>query len=571
MRSFRFILFGFMLSAAGGAVAATPAMDILYGHYEIHADYDLSPGNVNAGWKLNVSYNLNDNFNDRTQIVRLDPETTVIIASPGTQKTITSAVSRLGPVGDPLWLLPQNNVLGTPFMGARAVMNPGIFQTYFSGNYTPSAQGSISLRLLSLTGSGPDAGGKFALWESDGSGLVFYFGPGTSNFLPTLPPNAHSHFNWGFTKPGSYLLEIEASGRLNPQHGGALTSTRKTFRFAVPHSSRVPGGATVRAGRSSTAGWHLLLEDAPGRVAYYPQQGFLEAAAAAGTVAQTAVPGAVRQMALTLSALGSSVPDFVGLAPARGQQGLPAGMLDGNQCVLRLKRVQGPGRFALLSADGSQRWMDSGDGIDEADQVTVTRSQNLGALAVFGASGLYRVEVEISGTSGGSPVKTETMTLVFGAGLTADYTYAQWADSFERSYGLAAGALSNAKADFDADGVSNAAEFLLFWHGCDPVRGGTGSVPRGRPVAGASVMDFYRDTYKDTLTEGTYQISPSTRINLTSAWVTRSPRVVGQALDTIETGAEEGNAYGRIMLRRLRVMTPVPDKRRFFRFGIRPE
>lgn len=571
MHCFSFIHIAFMLSAAGAVAAATPPMDILYGHYEVHTDYDLSPGNVDAGWKLNVSYNLNDNFNDRTQIVRLDPETTVIIASPGTQRTITSAVSRLGPVGEPLWLLPQNNVLGTPFMGARAIMDPGIFQTYFNGNYSPSAQGSISLRLLSVTGSGPDAGGKFALWESDGSGLVFYFGPGTSNFLPTLPPNAHSHFNWGFTKPGNYLLNIEAVGKLNPQHGGVMTSTQKTFRFAVPHSSRVPGGATLRVGRSSTAGWHLLLEDAPGRVAYHPKQGFLEATAVAGTTAQTAVPGAARQMALTLSAQMSGVSDFVGLAPARGQQGLPAGMLDGNQCVLRLKRVHGPGRFALLSADGSQRWMDSGDGIGEADQVAVTRSQNLSALAVFGADGLYRVEVEMSGAIGGSPVGTETMTLVFGAGLTADYTYAQWADSFERSHGLAAGALSNARADLDADGVSNAAEFLLFWHGCDPVRGGTDRLPRGRPVAGASVMDFYRDTYKDTLTEGTYQISPSTSSSLTTGWVTRSPRVVGQALDTIETGAEEGNAYGRIMLRRLRVVPPVAEKRRFFRFGIRPE
>jgi hypothetical protein len=94
-------------------------MDILYGHFEVHADYQLTPGNPDAGWRLSVSYNLNDNFNDRTQIVRLDPETTTFIASPrtgttsgGAPLTITSAVSRLGPVGSPLWLFPQNNILG---------------------------------------------------------------------------------------------------------------------------------------------------------------------------------------------------------------------------------------------------------------------------------------------------------------------------------------------------------------------------------------------------------------------------------------------------------------------------
>lgn len=568
MRPPGLVHFCLAMACLGQSLAATPKTDIMYGHYEVHTDYELTPGNVNAGWRMNVSYNLNDNFNDRTQIVRLDPESTVIIASPATQRTITSAVSRLGQVGDPLWLLPQNNLLGTPFMGARAVMNPGIFQTYFNGAYTPSAQGSISLRLLSVTGSGPDAGGKFALWESDGGGLYFYFGPGTSNLIPTLPPNAHSHFNWGFTKPGRYALEIEASGRLNPQHGGALTSARQTFHFAVPHSSHVNGIGTLRAGRSGL-GWHMLLEDAPNHVAYCPQQGLLEASAPAGQVAQDEIPGATHQMTVNLSAEGSSVPDFVGVAPARAQQGLPVGLMDGDQCVLRLKRVVGPGRFALISNDGSQRWMDNGDGIGETDVVTISRGQDMSALAVFGAGGLYRVEVCLEGLQGGVAVPPKDFTLVFGAGLGADFNYSQWSDSFERTQSLASGALGNAKADYDNDGMTNAAEFLLFWHGCDPARFDSGKLPRGRPEGGAAIMDFYRDTYKDTLTEGIYQISPSTGMDLIS-WKTRSSRVVGQALDTIETGAEEGNAYGRIMLRRLRVVSDQAAKRSFFRFVIQP-
>lgn len=554
---------------AAAAVASTPVMDVLYGHYEVHADYELSPGNVNAGWRLSVSYNLNDNFNDRTKIVRLDPSQTVIIASPATQRAITSAVSRLGPVGAPLWLMPQNNLLGAPFMGARAVMAPGIFQTFFNGNYSPSAQGSISLRLVSVTGSGPDAGGQFALWESDGAGLFFYFGPGTGNLIPTLPPNAHSHFNWGFTKPGGYLLEIEAAGKLNPQHGNVVTSTRQTFRFAVPHSSRLQGAATVRAGRTAE-GWHVLLDDAPNRVAYSTRQGFLEASAVAGTAASASLPGATHQMAMTFSALGTSTPDIVGLPPARAAAGLVAGLLDGNLCTLRLMAVEGPGDFVLMSPDGSQRWMDSTDGVQPGDAVILSRSQDLAALAVFGAAGLYRVKAELHGVAGGQPVAPMPLTFFFGAGLSADHTYAQWRDSYERMHGLAGGALGDAKADFDKDGISNAAEFMLFWHGCDPARGDTGLLPRGTREGTAAVMDFYRDTYKDTLTEGAYQISPSSAPEL-ATWTTRSPRVVGQALETIETGAELGNAYGRVMLRRLRVISPTPAARTFFRFVIKPD
>lgn len=569
MSLIRSALFFFWFALLGAAVASTPVTDVLYGHYEVHADYQLSPGNVNAGWRLSVSYNLNDNFNDRTKIVRLDPAQTVIIASPATQRTITSAVSRLGPTGAPLWLFPQNNLLGTPFMGARAVMDPGIFQTFFNGNYSPSAQGSISLRLVGVTGSGPAAGGQFGLWESDGAGLFFYFGPGTSNLIPTLPPNAHSHFNWGFTKPGNYLLEIEATGKLNPQHGNVVTSARQTFRFAVPHSSRVQGTAVVRAGRTGP-GWHLLLDDSTNGVAYSPQQGFLEASAAAGTAAGSAVPGATHQMPMTFSALGTTTPDIVGLPPARALAGLVPGLLDGNQCTLRLTSVEGPGRFVLMSPDGAQRWMDSGDGIQVSDALAVSRSQDVAALAVFGAPGLYRVKVELQGMAGGQPVAPVALTLAFGAALSADHTYAQWRDSFERMHGLAAGALADSKGDFDRDGISNAAEFMLFWHGCDPARGDAGLLPRGTRDGTAAVMDFYRDTYKDTLNEGTYQISPSTAPDL-GTWTTRNSRVVGQALETIETGAEQGNAYGRIMLRRLRVISPTPAQRTFFRFVIKPD
>lgn len=559
------------------AAAATPPMDILYGHFEIHADYVLTPGNPDAGWQLNVSYNKNDNFNDRTQIVRLAPETTTIIASPrtgmnnsGVPITITSAVSRLGPVGAPLWLMPQNNILGTPFMGARAVMDPGIFQTFFNGNYSPSATGSISLRLVSVTGTGPDAGGQFGLWESDGQTLLFYFGPQTNNLIPTLPPNAHSHFNWGFTKPGSYFLTIEALGRLNPQHGGQLTSTQKVFRFAVPFSSRLSGQATVRAGFDPAGkNFHLLLEDAADNVAYAPTQGFLEASAAASGDAQTTLPGAARQMQLTFSTAGSQVANVVGLAPALAAQGLPAGALAGDSVKLRLLSVSGPGHFALLSADGTGLLMNSADGVDAADEITLASGADLEALAVFTANGLYRVTVELAGTQGGETVKSGPLVLAFGANLTAAYTYAQWRDSFERTHGLPANALADTRADFDKDGISNGAEFQLFWHGCDPVKGDAGLLPKGRPEGGAAVMDFLRDTYKDTLNEKTFQQSPGTSPDM-KTWATRNARVTGRALETCETGAEQGNAYGRVMLRRLRVLD-APGEKRFFRFIFKPD
>jgi surface-anchored protein len=553
-------------------------MDILYGHFEVHADYELSPGDPDAGWRLNVSYNLNDNFNDRTQIVRLDPETTTFVASPrtamtsgGAPLTVTAAVSRLGNVGSPLWLFPQNNILGTPFLGARAVMNPGIFQVYFNGNYTPSATGSISLRLVSMAGSGPAAGGRFALWESDGQTLLFYLdtsnGIDGADRIPTLAPNSHSHFNWGFTKPGTYLLTIEALGRLNPQHGGQITSTQKVFRFSVPHSSRLQGGAVLRLGyHDASRELHLLLEDSTANVAYHPSQGFLEASNTAGPVVVSRLAGAVRQMELSLSAAPCPSLDVVGLDPARA--GLGAGMLEAGSLRLRLRSVSGPGHFALLSADASAVLLNSADGVTVADEVPLPGS-DIAALAAFTADGLYRVEVELAGVAGGSMVVSQPFTLSFGAGLAASYSYAAWQDSFERTHGLPSGTLASSRADHDLDGLTNGAEFQLFWQGCDPARLDAGLLPTPGPIAGASVMNYLRDTYKDTLNEGAFQMSPGTTAQPPS-WATYNSRNPGRPLEACETGAEQGNAHGRIMRRQLRVLTPN-ETRRFFRFSFKPD
>lgn len=567
----------------GHALAQTPPTDLLYGHIEIHADYELPPAaaNVNTGWKLNVSYNKNDDFNDRTQIVRMDPETTVIVASPRTTQlangnaiTITSAVSRLGTVGSPLWFFPQANVLGAPFLGARAVMDPGIFQVNFMGNYTPSVTGSIGLRLVSMTGTGPTAGGRFGLWESDGSTLLWYLdtsnGITSADSIPTLPPNAHSHFNWGFTKPGTYNLTIEASGKTNPslsRHANQLTSTQKTFRFSVPFSSRLQTQATIRLGHTAaTQRWHCLLEDSANAVSYAPTQGFLEASTTAASPVTTTLAGAVRQMPLSFTSAGSSVANIVGLDPAVASASMPAGLFQADQITLTLHSHRGPGVFALLNSAGTALLMITADGISSADSITLTGTTALSTIAAFTQTGIHRVTCTLSGTpAGGGPARvSDPFTLVFGAGVTANHTYATWRDSFERTHGLAANTLASASADYDGDGIVNGVEFLLFWHGMDPVRSDGHLMPTCHRTSAAANFDFLRDTYKDALVEGSHEINAATSVDLIN-WTVRSPRVIGLPLESYETGAEAGNAHGRIMQRRLRLLT-APGERRFFRF-----
>lgn len=577
----RFCLFTGLLM--GYALAQTPPTDLLYGHIEVHADYELPPAgsSIHSGWKLNVSYNKNDDFNDRTQIVRMDPETTVIVASPRTTQlangnaiTITSAVSRLGTVGSALWFFPQANVLGTPFLGARAVMDPGIFQVNFMGNYTPSVTGSIGLRLVSMTGTGPAAGGRFGLWESDGSTLLWYLdtsnGITSADSIPTLPPNAHSHFNWGFTKPGTYNLTLEASGRTNPnlsRHANQLTSAQKTFRFSVPFSSRLQTQATIRLGLSTdTLRWHCLLEDSTNAVAYAPMQGFLEASTTASSPVSSTLPGAVRQMPLTFTSAGSSVANIVGLEPAQAAAGLATGILQGDQVKLTLHSHSGPGVFALLNSAGTASLMTTADGIGSGDSITLTGSTAMSTIAAFTQTGIHRVTFILSGnpSSGGSVRESAPFTLVFGSGVTANHDYSTWRDSFERAHGLAVNTLASASADFDKDGIVNGVEFLLFWHDMDPVRSDAHLMPMCQRNTSAANFAFLRDTYKDAIVEGSYEINAATSVDLIS-WTVRSPRVIGLPLESYETGAEAGNAHGRIMQRRLRILTS-PGQHRFFRF-----
>lgn len=542
----------------------TPPVDLLYHHCEVQLDYTHNAANPDAGWNLSVSYNLNDDFTDSSQVVRLDPATATLVAAPrtgmtstGAPLTITSAVSRLGPVGAPLWVMSQNNLFGTNYLGMRAIFQPGVFQARVGSNYIPSATGSISLRLVSATGTGPAAGGNFALWESELGNIIWYFdtsdGIGSADERPTIPAGAHSHFNWGFTKPGSYNLTFEAKGRLMPTlSGGALTSAQKTFHFQIPFSSRLQNQAALRVVHDpASARWAVLAEDTASDVAYMPDQGFLEATTAA-TTAQTAIPSAQWQMPLAWNQAGSAVRNFVGLAPALAAAGVPAGTFTGGNVQAKLLSVTGPGRFALLNAAGTSIVFDSGDGITAADAFTLG-SGALDTLAAFTATGLYRVTLQLSGTTtaGGALRQSPPITLVFGAGLTAGHTYAQWQASFETQAGLPPGTLASPNADSDADGVANGTEFLLFWHGFDPTTPDGRLLPRPGRDATWTFCDFMRDTYKDPLTEQAFQLVAATSSNL-SLWTQRKTRVPGFPLGTYETGAEEGNAYGRIMKRRLR-------------------
>lgn len=549
----------FPLVFVSTARSATPPTDLLYGHYEIHVDYSSSPGSPDAGWRFSVSYDEDDDFSTSGGVVRLDPGSTTIVAAPATQQVVPSPAgtfARFGPSGTPLWVLPQNNVTGTPFLGIRTTMAAGLFQARVGNNYSPSSQGSVSLRLVSVEGPGPDAGGKFATWKTESFGsAVFSFdstdGVGAADEIPTIPVSSHTHYNWAFTKPGLYRVTFEAKGKLMPAHGGVLTSARQTFLFSVPFSSRVSSGARLSLAAADGEALRLAVADPLEGVAYSPDRVLVETAEPAGA-ASSALPGALWQRGLVFSRDSAALPNGVGISPVIASAGLSSGAWDELKWIIT--GVRGPGDFAFIRDSSVLVRKDGGVIALEA-----TASSNL--TAAFTATGLYRVDGWVEGRHSGLQKKSAPFSVFFGAGITADYGYAAWQASFETTGGLAAGALSDPEADFDHDGLANGVEFAFFWHGLDPTQSDAALMPLPAPGG----VTFLRDTYKDPLDESRWQIRPSYSADLRT-WQLRSARVPGFPLALFETGAEEGNARGRIVRRSLRMLPAAPLG--FFRFEV---
>ena len=560
----RFFVLSCLLVCMTAASHSEAATDLLYGHFELHVDYTANAADPDAGWRFSASYDEDDDFSTSAGVVRMNPARVVYVAAPRTRLAVPSPAgifSRFGPPGTPVWVLPQGNSLGALYLGVRTNMAAGLFQASVDGNYTPNPQGSISLRLISVTGSGPEAGGKFATWKTESEGTtIFSFdttdGISAADKIDTIPVSSHTHYNWGFTKPGRYAVTVEARGKLMPP-SNAETSARGTFHFSVPFSSRVAEGFSLRAVAQDVAAARPVpaLADPAQSVGYAPNQALLEAMTPAAVETQTLLPGARWQVGGGLSTAADVFRNGVGIPSQVASAGLPAGWED---VELEITGVRGPGSFAMISggsviADGA------------GDRILLAPSSAQELLFAFAETGLHHIHGTLRGAKDGVPRVSEPFILTIGAGITAEQGYAVWRESFEKTAGLPAGTLAEAAADHDGDGLTNGAEFALRWHGLDPTVADAGKIPPPTVDGTGGGLTFLRDTYIDPLDESGWQLRSSAGTDLRT-WLIRSSRVPGFPLGISERGAERGDAHGRILRRRIQMPAPAP--RAFFRFSI---
>ena len=515
-------------------------MDLLLGHYEPHVDYIPSPSDPDAGWQFSISYDVDNDFQDQEGIVRLDPAQTRIVVGPESFiPSISIDFGTLASTGDPLWMLPQSNEEGELFLGWRTVIPAGIFQKSVSGFFNPDPQGNIALEMTGLSGPAADAGGHFAMWTVGflGAREVHFDssdGIDSGDRLEPVPIGSHSHYNWGMTRPGIYHVTFRASGRLN--QGNVDTSGTQTFTFSVPFSSVAVGEAALRLGFGSGAVAPASVYVADDGVEYAPGQVALQ-------TTQQEVESMLHSYACLLAvetAATTAAPHRVGIPGSqavRFESGTPAAN------PLEVVSVEGPGTLTpVITTAGEQGF-------------------------IFSAPGIYRVMLRAV-ADGGS--LGEPFELVFLAGLSPDYSFADWADSFERTHGLPLGSFTE-DGDWDGDGVPDAVEYQLFWEGFDPAVADAHRLPRLNPDNLAQFAIFHRDTYKDRLDRNLENVVMEFSEDLIT-WTGWRDALPGRPLQQFEDGAERGNAHGRIMRRALRLpqsASTAPPKG-FLRWRIDP-
>jgi len=148
-----------------------------------------------------------------------------------------SSYSFMGDAGDTVWMMPQTQVSGVPWLG------------WNTQDESVRSQVAGPVRFTLDEVSGP---GRLAVYLTDSFGGIGERKFGTAPGFPSsfdVPLNVHAHGNWVFTAPGTYAVTITQSATLT---SGASVSDTATLAFTVggEGSARVlprvaPGFATA--------------------------------------------------------------------------------------------------------------------------------------------------------------------------------------------------------------------------------------------------------------------------------------------------------------------------------------
>jgi len=216
-------LFAVTLLAALGAAPALRATTVF-----TEGEIDVGIGYEAGAWDLHIHDEAND--------IEYEPGEGLFCVPASAARTVPAdpAFAFLGAAGSTVYILPQIEIPGVPFVGIGA-------DEVAAGDF----QGDVvSLSLVGLTGPG-----DFSLFTVDGFGVPTVYWNSADGFGDVLSVAAggHAHYNWAFTAPGDYSVALQAFGVL--ADGTTTRSDIANYQFkVVPEASTVLAGGVLAAG-----------------------------------------------------------------------------------------------------------------------------------------------------------------------------------------------------------------------------------------------------------------------------------------------------------------------------------
>ncbi|NBD38454.1 MAG: hypothetical protein GVY10_07795 [Verrucomicrobia bacterium] len=193
------------------------------GHYDLGIDY--VPG---EGWTSYIW-----DFATRT---RRPAHEIILHLGESTRETVPDDAdfAFLGSAGESVWILPEIFDAERLYLGIGARQ---LGRNIFTGGL--SNRGRVTMRLLSVEGTGPEQGGDMVMWQAAFPPRVHFStadGIGPEDALEEITANFHAHYNFAFTEPGLYRARFAFSGTLLPERGGGETGTEAVYTFEVLHA-----------------------------------------------------------------------------------------------------------------------------------------------------------------------------------------------------------------------------------------------------------------------------------------------------------------------------------------------
>lgn len=380
-----------MLLFAGQEAQGSAAYDWREGHG------DLTVNHIDGAWRFGAKV-------DGAPKPEYAPGDVALILGDNSRAVIPANpnFAFLGEIGAPIWIAPQNQVIGVPFVGVSSSQTAlGLF-----------ANNRFDLLLTRLQGPG-----DFIMWTTGGVGTPtarMNTRDGiTGADLFGVPSGGHTHVNWGFTSPGTYSLGFTARGTLSGANQ-PTASGEATYRFEV---------GVIKSGEVDI---EIALEGEELEFHVHDKASDQElnpahVALHAGPWAWRTVPDAPAFAFLGQAGANVHVfPQdesqgrlFIGLAAGE----VPQGVFVGDVLKIQLAGFSGPGNLFHYELDalGVPRiHFNTADGLGAADAVLLAAGSHTHRNWAFTDPGIYRVTLLASGELvGGGSVVSEPTTFLF--------------------------------------------------------------------------------------------------------------------------------------------------------------